>query len=207
MAGRRSAVDKVLSRKCFSSKGRFICSAISRHFPGFSDESFHLADWCFFHQIHQLRLKKHQAQRVLQSLGVRVFLNVVLQDQEFYPLDKIFLIPNVAKNPADLLGVKRFQVFSPAQVAGPISGIFRPRDRPSTDMLAAGGDTQSFGGLGIELESSLGQAFGTSQLLRMSDPVYDLLTRILTIEAIDLFESLFEIFSGHYCSWPFSSHV
>jgi hypothetical protein len=64
-------------------------------------------------------------------------------------------------------------------------------------MLAAGGDTQSFGGLRIELESSLGQAFAISQLLRMSDPVYDLLTRILTIEAIDLFESLFEIFSGH----------
>ena len=51
-------------------------SSLGAHlFPGFSDDYLHLVGGCLFHQVHELCFEEYQAQPILQSLGVRVFLD------------------------------------------------------------------------------------------------------------------------------------
>src|SRR5215207_3761979 len=119
-------------------------------------------------KIHEVILKKHQADHVLKGLCLGIVLQALFANEGLNPGDDLAAVSALAHEFACASCMIVFQLRPPAKIADPSLGIVRPRRCPPFDMLRAGGNFQSFGCLRSETIQHSAHSAAVCQFARLT---------------------------------------
>src|SRR5581483_7307254 len=117
-------------------------------------------------EVRELGLHEHQAPCILVRLHVGVAPESLLADELLHPRDRLGRVARRLEDRRDLRGVLPAQRVPPPQVSGATVRVLRPGDRPSPQVVGAGGEQLFVACRRVEHTEPLRHQLGVGLLLR-----------------------------------------